>query len=108
MTFPIQVAKLESLIGMLYDVEDQVKELAEAERLARRQSLSRHLLGLIDEYLSSESMSSPKVLPKSNLGQASAYVRRPLGGVEPFHRRRLHPDRQQRLRTIDEARCDGP
>ena len=37
--FPIQVAKLESLIRMLYDVEDQIKELDDAERLARRQSL---------------------------------------------------------------------
>lgn len=74
--FPIQVAKLESLIGMLYDVEDQIKTLDEPERLARRQSLSRHVLGLIEQYLASEAMSSPAVLPKSNLGQAAAYVRR--------------------------------
>jgi hypothetical protein len=74
--FPIQVAKLESLIRMLYDIEDQIKELGDAERLARRQSLSRHVLGQIDEYLASDPMSSPKVLPKSNLGQAAAYVRR--------------------------------
>jgi len=74
--FPIQVAKLESLIGTLYDVEDQIKELDDAERLARRQSLSRHVLGLIDEYLASEAMAPRQVLPKSNLGQAAAYVRR--------------------------------
>lgn len=82
--FPIQVAKLESLIGMLYDVEDQIKELGDAERLARRQSLSCHLLGLIDEYLSSEAMASPRVLPKSNLGQASAYVRRHWQALNRF------------------------
>jgi transposase len=82
--FPIQVAKLESLIGMLYDVEDQIKELDEAERLSRRQSLSRHVLGLIDEYLSSEAMSSPTVLPKSNLGQASEYVRRHWEALNRF------------------------
>lgn len=74
--FPIQVGKLESLIRMLYDIEDQIKELGDAERLARRQSLSSHVLGQIDEYLASDQMSSPKVLPKSNLGQAAAYVRR--------------------------------
>ena len=74
--FPLQVAKLESLIGMLYDVEDQIKQLDDTERLARRQKLSRHVLGLIDEYLASEAMSPRQVLPKSNLGQAAAYVRR--------------------------------
>lgn len=74
--FPIQVARLESLIRMLYDVEDQIKELDDSERLARRQSLSRHVLNLIAEYLDSEAMSSPQVLPKSNLGQAAWYVRR--------------------------------
>jgi len=82
--FPIQVAKLESLIGMLYDVEDQIKDLDEVERYQRRQSLSRHLLGLIDEYLSSDAMSSPTVLPKSNLGQASAYVRRHWEALNRF------------------------
>jgi len=73
--FPIQVAKLESWIRMLYDVEDQIKTLDEPERLARRQSLSRHVLGLIEEYLASEAMCPSHVLPKSNLGQAAAYVR---------------------------------
>jgi transposase len=74
--FPIQVAKLESLIRMLYDVEDQIREANDAERLARRQSLSRHVLNLLEEYLSSDAMSPLKVLPKSNLGIAAAYVRR--------------------------------
>ncbi len=74
--FPVQVAKLESLIRMLYDVEDQIKSLDDSERLAHRQRLSRHVLGLIHEYLDSAAMSAPQVLPKSNLGQAAAYVRR--------------------------------
>ena len=74
--FPLQVAKLESLIRMLYDVEDQIKGLDDAARLKRRQSLSRHTLGLIERYLASEAMQSPTVLPKSNLGKAAAYVRR--------------------------------
>ena len=61
---------------MLYDVEDQIKLLDDAERLSRRQSLSRHVLQQIEEYLASSAMQSPTVLPKSNLGQAAAYVRR--------------------------------
>jgi transposase len=74
--YPIQVAKLESLIRMLYDIENQIKDSDDAQRLSRRQSLSRHVLEQIEAYLSSDAMSSPKVLPKSNLGVAAAYVRR--------------------------------
>ncbi len=74
--FPNQVAKLESLIRMLYDIEDQIKHIAAPERQSRRQSLSRHVLGLIEEYLGSDVMSVRHVLPKSNLGMAAAYVRR--------------------------------
>ena len=82
--FPIQVAKLESLIRMLYDIEDQIRDLDDAQRHARRQSLSCHVLGLIDEYLSSEAMSASSVLPKSNLGQAAAYVRRHWAALSRF------------------------
>ncbi|MEX0794370.1 MAG: IS66 family transposase [Pirellulaceae bacterium] len=82
--FPIQVARLESWIRMLYDVEDQIKTLDARERLARRQSLSRHVLGLIEKYLSSEAMSPGRVLPKSNLGQAAAYVRRHWEALSRF------------------------
>ena len=82
--FPIQVAKLESMIRMLYDIEDQIKTLDDAERLARRQSLSRHVLGLIEQYLESEAMSIKQVLPKSNLGLAAAYVRRHWEALNRF------------------------
>ena len=71
--FPNQVGKLESLIRMLYDVENQIRTLPEAERLERRGSLSRHALSLIDQYLNSDPMSTRYVLPKSNLGMAAAY-----------------------------------
>ena len=74
--FPVQVAKLESLIRMLYEVEDQIKDLDDEKRLARRQGLSRHVLDLIGEYLGSDAMQSPMVLPKSNLGGAAGYLRR--------------------------------
>ena len=82
--FPLQVAKLESLIRMLYDIEDQIREASDTDRLSRRQSLSRHVLGLIDDYLSSEPMQSPLVLPKSNLGKAAAYVRRHWEALNRF------------------------
>ena len=73
--FPLQVAKLESLVRMLYDIEDQIKTMSDAERLARRQSLSRPILGQIEQYLDSPAMELSAVLPKSNLGQAAAYIR---------------------------------
>ena len=82
--FPIQVAKLESMIRMLYDIEDQIKTLDDSERLARRQSLSRHVLGLIEQYLESDAMSTQHVLPKSNLGLAAAYVRRHWEALSRF------------------------
>ena len=69
---------------MLYDVEDQIKTLSESDRLVRRQSLSRHVLGLIEQYLDSEAMSTRRVLPKSNLGQAAAYVRRHWNALVRF------------------------
>ncbi len=82
--FPNQVAKLESLIRMLYDVEDQIRTLPEAERLERRGSLSRHALSLIDQYLNSDAMSTRYVLPKSNLGMAAAYIRRHWTALNRF------------------------
>jgi transposase len=82
--FPVQVAKLESLIRMLYDTEAQIKDFDDESKLARRQSLSRHVLAQIDEYLSSDSMSPLKVLPKSNLGIAANYVRRHWAALNAF------------------------
>ena len=82
--FPVQVAKLESLIRMLYDTESQIKDFDDESKLARRQSLSRHVLDQIDAYLSSEAMSFPKVLPKSNLGIAASYVRRHWTALNEF------------------------
>ena len=42
------------------------------------------MLDLIDEYLSSDAMSASSVLPKSNLGQAAAYVRRHWEALNRF------------------------
>ena len=44
----------------------------------------RVILGLIEEYLSGEEMSPGRVLPKSNLGQAAAYVRRHWEALSRF------------------------
>ena len=82
--FPQQVANLESLIGVLYDVEDQIKGLDDAERLKRRQHLSFAVLAKIKQCLDSEAMQSPAVLPKSNLGIAAAYVRRHWEALNRF------------------------
>jgi hypothetical protein len=65
-------------------VEDQIKTLDDAARLARRQSLSRHILDQIDMYLSSDAMSARNVLPKSNLGIAAGYVRRHWEALSRF------------------------
>jgi len=82
--FPIQMAKLESLIRMRYDVQEQIKELDHTERLSRRQSLSRHVLGLIEQYLESDAMTTLKVSPKSNLGLTAGYVRRHWEALNRF------------------------
>lgn len=82
--FPLQVARIDSLIGALYDVEDQLKGQEDAERLSRRQSLSRSILAKLEAYLSSEAMASPTVLPKSNLGEAAAYIRRHWAALNRF------------------------
>jgi len=63
-------------------VEHQIQDLEDTERLTRRQNLSRHVLGLIQEYLRSDAMNS--VLPKSNLGQAAAYVLRHWEALNRF------------------------
>jgi hypothetical protein len=65
-------------------VKDQCKPLAAPEEPARRQSLTRHVLDQIDQSLLSEAMQSPKVLPKSNLGMAAAYVRRHWEALNRF------------------------
>jgi transposase len=81
---PQQVSELESLIRMLYDIEDQIKDFDDDRRSSRRQSLSCHVLDKIAAYLDSEAMEFPKVLPKSNLGIAAAYVRRHWRGLTEF------------------------
>tara|TARA_R110002049_G_C9174280_1_gene562381 strand:- start:828 stop:1049 length:222 start_codon:yes stop_codon:yes gene_type:complete len=70
----MQVAKLESLIRMLCDFEDQIKMLDDSQVRMRPKSVSRQGLGLINEHLDSEATSPRHVLPKSNLGQSAAYV----------------------------------
>ena len=82
--FPIQVAKLESLIRMLYDIEDQIRELDDDERLGRRQSLSRHVLCLIENYLSSEPMQSPSCCLRVILVRRLVYVRRHWTALNRF------------------------
>ena len=65
---PVRIVPYASLIRMLYDIEDQIRDLDDAQQFGHRQSLSRHVLDLTDECPSSEAMSVSSVLPKSNLG----------------------------------------
>ncbi len=69
---------------MLYDIESQIKDFDDESKLARRQSLLRHVLDQIDVYLSSEEILFPKVLPKGNLGIAAKYVRRHWTALTEF------------------------
>ena len=62
------------LIRELYAIEDRAKELAEAQRLALRQTHSVPVLAKIDIWLTEQS-ACPEVLPRGPLGQAITYAR---------------------------------
>ena len=88
---PTQAARLESLIRMLYDVEDQIKQCDDPERLARRQSLSRHVLDLIAEYLQrSDDLAASSSQEQSGAGRGVCSSS--LGEHLPVHRRRQRSD----------------
>jgi transposase len=58
-------------VRKLYDIEDQAKELTDAERATYRQERARPLLASISQWLSQQQTA---VLPKSPMGQAIAYT----------------------------------
>lgn len=91
------VAQLESLIAMLYDVEEQIKGFDDGERLARRQSLSRHILARIQQTLASEELRLPEALPQKLVRGGGRVCSSSLGVAASVHRRRQHSARQQRL-----------
>ena len=62
------------LVRELYAVEDRAKELAEAQRLALRQSQSVPVLNKIEAWLQEQSANA-EVLPRGPLGQAITYAR---------------------------------
>jgi transposase len=62
------------MIRELYAIEDRARELADAQRLALRQTQSIPVLAKIDAWLDEQSASAD-VLPRGPLGQAITYAR---------------------------------
>jgi hypothetical protein len=62
------------LVRELYAIEDRAKELAEAQRLALRQTHSVPVLARIEAWLEEQSACA-EVLPRGPLGQAIGYAR---------------------------------
>jgi hypothetical protein len=62
------------LVRELYAIEDRARELAEAQRLALRQTHSVPVLAKIEAWLDEQS-DCPEVLPRGPLGQAITYAR---------------------------------
>jgi hypothetical protein len=60
-----------ALIEQLYDIEDEIANRSDAERLAERQARSVPVLNRLEEYLREQKMT---VLPQSKFGQAISYA----------------------------------
>jgi transposase len=70
---PQQASVLLAMIRELFDIEDRGKPLSADERRTLRECESRPVLARIRAYLDSEVAS--RILPKSSLGEALAYLR---------------------------------
>jgi transposase len=60
-----------ALIERLYDIEDEIANCSDAERLAERQARSVPILARLEEYLREQKAT---VLPQSKFGQAIGYA----------------------------------
>jgi len=58
------------MFRQLYDIEDRAKDLSSEQRLAMRQTMSTVVLKRMREYLDSDAVQLPSVLPKSDFAQA--------------------------------------
>jgi transposase len=70
---PQQASVLLAMIRELFDIEDRGKPLSADERRALRERESRPVLARIRAYL--DSAVASRILPKSSLGEALAYLR---------------------------------
>jgi transposase len=61
-----------SLVGQLYDIEEQTRQCSADERLAARKERSVPVLDRLKQFLDEQ---TPGALPKSQYGQAIGYVR---------------------------------
>lgn len=71
--FPGHAALLLRWVQMLYDVEDEAREMTPEARLALRQARAVRVLGQIKDYIQGDGVAN--VLPRSSLGQALNYLR---------------------------------
>ena len=71
---PQQASVLLAMFRQLYDIEDRAKDLSPEQRLAMRQTLSTAVLKRMREYLDSDAVQLPRVLPKSDFAQAVKYL----------------------------------
>jgi transposase len=85
-------------IRLLYDVEDQARELKPAERAALRQQLSGPRLEQFKAWLQSQQAEhGGPVLPKSPMGEATVpEPKAPVAGIVRVRHGRRSGDRQQR------------
>jgi transposase len=81
-----------ALIGKLYAIEKEARELNDAERLAQRQSRSRAVIGELRAWLDQV---LPTVPPTSVLGGALGYLHRQWPRLIALPRARRSADRQQ-------------
>lgn len=79
---PQQTSVLLAMIRELYDIEDRGKRLSTDDRRALRERESRMVLARIRAYLESDAAS--RVLPKSSLGEALAYLRNHWEALNAF------------------------
>jgi len=69
---PREVHYVLSLVGQLYDVEEQMRQCSADERLAARKERSVPVLDRLKQFLDEQ---TSEALPKSQYGQAIGYVR---------------------------------
>lgn len=79
---PQQTSVLLAMIRELYDIEDRGKPLSADDRRALREREARPVLARIRAYLESDAVS--RVLPKSSLGEALAYLRNHREALNAF------------------------
>ena len=82
MQTPRLVSQVLALYQLLYDIEDRVRPLSAAERMAVRQAESRPLLEKLEQLFDGDD--AKPVLPRSKLGEALTYARNQRTALRRF------------------------